>query len=365
MRLALAALLVACSAPSRSEQPRTSSAAYRDPAMWLCRPDLPGDACRGDLATTELLPDGGKLVRAHAPATDAPVDCFYIYPTIDLNLIPGNHVDFSNLASFRKTAGAQIARLSEVCNIYAPLYRQATIATYVSSRGDQQHFFDVAYSDVAAAFHAYLLHFDRGKPIVIVGHSQGAQHAAHLLRDTFDQSDALRPRLLVALPIGFTVDLPDGATTGGTFEHLAPCTRPDETACFVAYMSLRAGDPPSVFAAKLPPGHHAACVDPATGPTLRESVFPTGDRAGKLGVTTPYVSVSGFYRAACETFRDGRAFLAIAEAREPGDRRPSLIDLGNPIGGLHIYDMQLAQGDLIELVRVKTAAYLAAHRRSM
>ncbi len=315
--------------------------------MWLCRPDLPTDACRGDLTTTELLPDGGRVVHAHAPAKDAPVDCFYIYPTVDLSALPGNHVDFSDLASQRKAAAAQIARFSEVCNVYAPLYRQATISTYLAGKATQDRFFEVAYSDIAAAFHAYLVHFDRGRPIVIVGHSQGSQMAARLLHDTFDQSDVLRPRLLVAMPIGFTAEVP------GTFDHLAPCTRPDETACFVAYMSIREGDTPGGFGPELAPGHRAACVDPATGPTLRESVFPSNGRAA-----TPYVSVRDFYRAHCSARADGRDRLEIAEARVPGDRRPSIVDLGKSLGGLgmHIYDVQLAQGDLIELIRIKLAA---------
>ena len=345
----------ACSLPSRDEHVRTTSTAYRDASMWLCRPDLPTDACRGDRATTEIGPDGDRVVHGDAIASDAPVDCFYIYPTVDLALVPGNHTDFSDLARIRSTAAAQVGRFSEVCNVYAPLYRQATIATYVSSRDDQQHIFDVAYSDIAAAFHAYLVHFDRGKPIVIVGHSQGAQMAARLLHDTFDQNAALRSRLLVAMPIGFSVDVPDGRATGGTFDQLAPCTRRDELGCYVAFMSIVAGDTPSSFVKKPPPGHHDVCVDPAAGDTLAESVFPAQHRDG---ATTPYVAVKDFYRARCSTRSDGRAFLEISEARVPGDRRPSLVDLDKFHGGLglHVFDFQLTEGDLVELIRAKTAA---------
>ena len=334
---------------------RTSSVAYRDPALWLCRPDLPSDACRGDLTTTVIAADGSRTVERHAPR-EAAVDCFYIYPTLDLSLIPGNHVDFSDLAKIRKTAGAQIARFSEVCNVYAPLYRQATIATYIASKGEQRRFFDVAYSDIAAAFHAYLSHFDRGRPIVIVGHSQGSQMAARLLHDTFDQSDALRPRLLVAMPIGFAVDVPDGAQVGGTFEHLPPCTRAEQTACVIAYRSLAEGDKPSRWIADAPAGHHALCVEPSGRGVLSESIFPAADR--KLDVATPYVSVRDFYRARCVSAPRGRDYLEIAEGRTPGDRRPRLVDLEKNHGGLglHVYDLQLAQGDLIALIRAKLAA---------
>jgi hypothetical protein len=353
MKWLLALALVACST-SRHEQVRTTDAAYLEPQWWVCRPDLPSDGCRGDLATTVLLADGSRVIEPHAPAHDATIDCFYIYPTVDLSLVPGNHVDFTDLAKIRATAAAQIARFSEVCNVYAPLYRQATIATYFATKGDQTKFFDVAYSDIAEAFHAYLTHFDRGHRIVIIGHSQGSQMAARLLNDLFDQDPAMRARLLVAMPIGFTVEIPNAAATGGTFQHLAPCTRVDETQCIVSYLTIADGDSPNKLTNKVPEGRHALCVDPTDRPTLRESVFPVTSK--KLGVTTPYVSLRDFYRAHCTDDPHGRNYLAISEM--PDDPRPHLIDLGKSMGGLglHKYDLQFTQGDLIELIRAKAAS---------
>jgi hypothetical protein len=338
-------VIIACST-SRHEDVRTSSAAYLDAAWWVCRPDLATDACRGDLTTTVLLADGSSRVEPHTPAHDAAIDCFYIYPTVDLSLVPGNHVDFSNDAKIRATAAAQIARFSEVCNVYAPLYRQATIATYFSTKGDQHHFFDVAYSDIEAAFDAYLATWNHGHRIAIIGHSQGSQMAARLLQEKFDNDPAMRARLLVAMPIGFTVEVPDG-----TFKHLEPCVRPDETGCIVSYLSIADGDAPNKLTNKVSAGHHALCVNPSQTGTLRESVFPTSGT--KLGFETPYVALRDFYQAHCTNDPSGRDYLAISET--PNDPRPKLIDLGKSMGGLglHKYDLQFTQGDLIELIRAK------------
>lgn len=335
--------LVAC-ATSRNEQVRTSSEDYRDAKWWVCRPDLPTDACRGDLATTILEPDGKRTVEQHAPARDSKVDCFYIYPTVDLSLLPGNHVDFSNLDEIKKTAAAQIARFSEVCNVYSPLYRQATIATYFSTKGDKEHFFDVAYSDIAAAFAVYRAQFAADHRIVIIGHSQGSQMAMRLLNDVFDNDPAMRARLVVAMPIGFTVEVP------GTFPHLKPCESADQTGCVVSYLSIAAGDEPSRFVNKVPKGSHALCVAPNEASTLRESVFPS---RGKY--PTPYVAVRDYYTAHCLDEPNGSNYLAIAEAPWPNDQRPHLVDLGKSNGGLgmHVYDLQFTQGDLIELIRRK------------
>ena len=80
-------------------------------------------------------------------------------------------------------------------------------------------------------------------------------------------------------------------------------------------------------------------------------MFPAS--GNKLGLTTPYVSLRDFYRAHCTDDPNGRNYLAISEL--PDDPRPHLIDLGKSMGGLglHPYDLQFTQGDLIELIRAK------------
>ena len=365
MRAAITMLLAvaACHGPGKTEQPSRSSAAYDDAAMWLCRPDVATDACHGNLDATELLPDGTRkiipFVRAAGPDA-AQVDCFYIYPTVDLDLRSGNHTDFKDRSKIDAVVRAQIARFAEVCNVYAPLYRQITIGTYVfASAAEKQRYSAIAYSDIVAAFHAYLTRFDRGHRIVIIGHSQGAELASRLLHDTFDSNDALRARLLVAMPIGFDANTPDGATVGGSFEHLAACTTDDETGCIVAYRSIAIGDTPGKKTFRLPPGRRAICVNPGgagASDTPLVSIYPSKD--GKDDVTTPYVIARDVYRSRCVRDPDGKDFLEIHESALPGDQRPRKIDIGKFHGGLglHIFDLTLPQGDLIELIRRKAAA---------
>src|SRR5580704_6473194 len=108
MRIAMVVLVLAACSASRHEQVRTSSAPYRDAAMWLCRPDLPFDACRGDLTTTEIAADNTRTIVQHPIAAERPVDCFYIYPTVDLTLLAGNHTDFTDIAKQKATAEAQV-----------------------------------------------------------------------------------------------------------------------------------------------------------------------------------------------------------------------------------------------------------------
>src|SRR5271170_1799716 len=123
------ALLGSCAAPPPAVPAVPETKRYDDPSAWLC---LPGrdDACARDLSATVLHPDGTRTIERRAPAGDPKIDCFYVYPTVDLSLIPGNHDDFQDLTAMSAVAASQAARFRETCAVYAPLYRQVTIGSY-------------------------------------------------------------------------------------------------------------------------------------------------------------------------------------------------------------------------------------------
>lgn len=77
---------------------RYSSPKYADPQQWLCRPDLPESRCRADLGATEIHPDHPRAPAPHVPAASTKVDCFYVYPTVDLGVVPGNLKGISSIS---------------------------------------------------------------------------------------------------------------------------------------------------------------------------------------------------------------------------------------------------------------------------
>jgi pimeloyl-ACP methyl ester carboxylesterase len=345
------------------------SSRYADDALWLCRPDLPRDRCRADLSATEIHPDRSRTVVPFVPAAAPKVDCFYVYPTVDLSIVPGNHTDFADLEPMARTAAAQFARLGEVCRLYAPLYRQITIGTYVFGKEQREERLSVAFSDVADAFAHYLGQHNQGRKIVLVGHSQGAEMVVRLLRRFFEDDPVIRERLLLALPIGGWVEVPPGKVTGGTFASIPVCTRPDELGCVVAYRTHREGsrfDPgPSAPA----PGMTTVCVNPAdregAGDGERRpfsrTLLPANRRLlrGLEGVTTPFVIFPSYYAGRCVDGPRGYRYLAVSEVSAPGDRRESPFDLSQMLldgaMGTHILDFQFPQGDLLDLVARRAA----------
>ena len=93
---------------------------------WLCGPGVANDPCRPSLSTTLYR---GWDVRAgrFTPRRDRDrgVDCFYVYPTVSNQptRLATKRVD----PEIRSIALYQAARFSQVCRVYAPVYRQATV----------------------------------------------------------------------------------------------------------------------------------------------------------------------------------------------------------------------------------------------
>jgi hypothetical protein len=351
------------------------SARYSDPRWWLC---LPGraDVCSEGRDTTELKPDGTKAIaRAERQAGADQIDCFYVYPTVDRGLFASNHTDFSDLEPMRSVTFAQAARFGSVCNLYVPLYRQATLGAYLLGADARKPYREVAVSDVVDAFVHYMGQYNRGHKIVLLGHSQGAEMVVALLKQFFDPDPEARARLLLAMPVGWPLEVAAGKTRGGTFENLPACTVSGETGCVVGYRSYDAGHPADPGNALPSPGHESLCVNPAelargsesflgaTVPTKRANE----DWVRRIGgVHTPFVILADFYAGRCMSGQSGFRYLGVFTAPHHGDRRTGPVDLSNGwlhgSMGYHLLDMQFAQGDLIDLVAEASALALKASR---
>jgi pimeloyl-ACP methyl ester carboxylesterase len=345
-----------------------SSAKYRDPKSWLC---LPGrsDACAADLDATELRPDNTRVEVRDTPAPGADqVDCFYVYPTVDLRFGPANHDDFDDLGPMTFTTVAQAARFRYACRLYVPLYRQTTFGTYLRGEEARRPYREVAVSDVVDAFLHYMGQYNQGRKVVLIGHSQGGEMVVELLKRFFDHDPVMRERLLLAMPIGWPMDVLPGQTKGGTFENLPACSHAGETGCIVGYRSYAAGETAKVGTAVPAPGRESLCVNPAElahGKTSFSRAFfhkPPAPLSlvGMDGMATPFVMLRDLYSGQCVEAGNGLRYMAVALSPGPGDQRVSPVNLGlrflHGVLGYHLFDMQFPQGDLVDLVAERARA---------
>jgi len=373
--LAAAALAQAPAAPKND---------YGDKASWLCWPGR-DDACAIDNTATVVKADGSMTREAWAADPNAPVDCFYVYPTVSLD--PGMLSDMTPNAEERRVVEQQLARFGAKCRLYAPMYRQftltalrAAVANGAAPGGPRP---TTPYDDVRDAWNHYLAHENKGRGVVLIGHSQGSGMLTQLIAEEIDGKPAQK-LLVSALLLGTNLPVEAGKDTG-LFKSIPLCREATQTGCAVAYASFRDTVPPpanSRFGRPREPGSTmvTACVNPANlsgGPGELHAYLSAGAMiAADSGappawvkdgpkVDTPFVSVPGLLSAQCAS-SGGFNYLSVHVNADPADPRTDDI-AGDVVAGgvvqkdwgLHLIDANLAMGNLVDLVGAQSQAWLA------
>jgi Protein of unknown function (DUF3089) len=372
----LAASLLAASCSSAATSATTSAggsgSASAASTVWLCRPGMPDDPCTQNLATTAVTATGTTSVSSPKPTTSASFACFYVYGTVSREL--SVNADLTRGKAEIDSALVQATPFSPVCQTYAPIYRQVTLADLAAhpdlNFGPAETV--TAYNSVKAGFEDFLDHELDGRPFVVIGDSQGAAMLNLLLGRLVDDVPALRSRLVTAIILGGNVEVPTGRLVGGTFKHIPACSRLGETGCVIAYSSFPSTPPAdSLFGrpgqgVSLQSGQTArqglqvVCVNPAAlsgGSAALAPVFPSLLRAA----STPWVSYPGLYTARCEQ-SDGASWLNVTKATGPADRRPTVTETGGAAYGYHVWDLSLAQDNLVSDVAAAESTWTLDHR---
>jgi hypothetical protein len=370
----LSAVVFAGIAPVSAQSGRAGRAATQPTeTVWLCRPGLPDNPCESDLTTTVVRSDGSQKVRRATPAKKPPVDCFYVYPTVSAQ--PTVNANLNIDPELIAVAQTQASRFSQVCRVYAPVYPQLTIAAIGGSATQEAR--ATAYAGVLSAWKEYLTKYNRGRGVVFIGHSQGSGMLTQLLKSEIDPNPKLRRRTVSALLLGSNVRVAKGKKVGGDFQHLSACERNTQAHCVVAYSMFsetppanalfgRVGTGPRAGSGQDPSTLQVLCVNPAslkgTGtlqPFLRTTRFPgpIGAAAGDPpSAPTPWVEYPKLYSARCEQTPDS-TWLQVTDIGAPDAPRLPVRSSLPPTWGLHLGDVNLALGNLVDLVRHQAAAY--------
>lgn len=384
---ASAMLLALAATPTPAAQTPASPASRNDYANgdnWLCRPGR-ADACAIDLSTTVVAAGGTLAHEEFHAASDPAIDCFYVYPTVSMQAAA--NADMSVDAEERGVAKLQFARFASKCRLFAPLYRQMTIAQLRKAlagegTGDQA----LAYGDIVDAWNYYLQHDNHGRGVVLVGHSQGSGELKRLLQQEFD-GKPLAKQLVSAILAGTHVFVPKGREIGGTFKAIPLCRKTAQIGCVIVYNSFRATSPPAADALTEridDPQLVDACVNPAKlagGSGELKPYFAAHERGFgntqpalpwvKDGpdVTTPFVTVPGMLSAECASNANA-TYLAISVHPDPSgkradDFRGDVFTHGQvrPRWGLHVIDVELAMGNLLDIVDAQARVWQMRHPR--
>src|SRR6266540_2938003 len=209
----------------------------------------------------------GKLTKeTWAADPNAPVDCFYVYPTISTDPTPNSdmNADPAELNVIKQ----QFARFASKCKPYAPLYRQVTLvglrrmlapgATVTLDQGLQ-------YDDVKDAWNYYLKNDNKGRGVVLVAHSQGSFILNRLIREEID-GKPIQSKMISAILLGTVIAVPKGKDVGGSFQHVPLCKSASQVGCVITFASFRSNilPPANTLFGKVPDANMAAaCTNPA------------------------------------------------------------------------------------------------------
>ena len=360
---------------------------YADAKSWLCRPGG-HDACDVDQTTTIVAADG-KLTRETWTANpNAPIDCFYVYPTVSTDQTPNSDMtpDPAELNVIRQ----QFARFASQCRPYAPMYRQVTLAglrrLLAGGGGGGALQNGPQYDDIKDAWHHYLQHENHGRGFVLVAHSQGSFILTRLVREEID-GKPIQSRMLSAILLGTTIAVPKGKDVGGTFAHVPLCKSPTDLGCVITYGSFRSTVPPpaNTLFGKVPDANmEAACTNPAAlgggsgelrayldakGQTITNTIAPKPWVTPEQPIDTPWISVPGLLTAKCTSNENASGYLEVTVHGNPSDPRVDDVvgDIGAPPNvlanwGLHLIDVNLAMGNLVDIVAQQAKAYTSRKR---
>ncbi len=308
------------SAPAPRSGPDYSSA-----DAWIARPDIAHNAAG-------WLPEG--LERA----TPGDAAIFYVHPTTYLKGDRWNAPLFERESGWRDQlfVQSQASAFNGAGQVWAPRYRQAAYGAFLLDSEDSAKALDLAFSDVSAAFDAFLAKAGNG-PLILAGHSQGALHLIRLLRERRQQ---IGGRLVAAYVVGWPVDVKADLPALG----IPACTSASQSRCLLSWLTF--GDPPNPSLILSgwrettgPTGERRSaknilCVNPLTG--AQDGAAPPAANPGTLSPSGDFTSatlVPGSVGAHC----DGGLLILDGEI-------PPLGPYVLPGNNYHVYDYALFWG---------------------
>ncbi len=233
-------------------------------------PPRPDYALQKSWAALPAMKDSADALPPHPGLKDgqagAKVDVFFIHPTLYFKGKSWN-ADIADKRTNKLVDKYSIRQQASVfngsCKVYAPRYRQATLASFRDGDKDGRTALDTAYSDIRDAFRYYLEHYNNGRPFIIASHSQGTFHATRLIGEFVDKDPALRKLFVAAYLVG-------GSTPRNAYTTILPCDSAAQPGCYMAWHCRKWG---TIYAPKTEknanwPGYDNVevyeCVNPLT-----------------------------------------------------------------------------------------------------
>lgn len=348
--------------------------ASAEDTVWLCKPGDPQDLCAGSIeGKNPAYPGHPETPLGYTRPADAPIDCFYLYPTQSGQATPNSNLDKDDPIL---RVGVQQARMfSTVCDVYAPMYRQVTFS---GSQANYNPDVETAYQSALSGFKDYLANHNNGRGFILIGHSQGSAHTARLINEEIDGDAELRDRMVGAIAPGANIHVPVGELKGGMYQNVPACSALGEIGCLIAFSTYKGypGDTAQysrlnsgywIHKVQRPDpatGYEVVCVNPARLDGSNGILKPLINLEYAFGVPdveknpAPWIGQPDYYAAECDR-QNGAHWLNLRTLDTPGDGRADLAQLiVGESSNYHVPEVNLTEGNLLAVSKAQSHAYL-------
>ncbi len=282
----------------------------------------------------------------------------------------GLQADRSIDPEMRSIALYQAARYSRDCRVFAPAYRQISLRGLLDPTAITGKMRATAYADVRDAWREYLRKYNKGRGVLLIGHSQGTYVLRALIPREIDGKPSVRRRVIAAYLLGGNVLVKKGEDAGGDFKNVPACRLNTQIHCVVAYSIFNAPVPEDArFGRSTDSKTEVLCTNPANlkgGSGKLDTIQPAapfapGTTIGILtasigfslpNVSTAWIEADDAFRARCVN-EGGANVLQTA----PLNGAPTLNALPDQGWGLHLTDANLPLGNLAALFRRQITSY--------
>ena len=221
---------------------------------------------------------------------DKGADVFYIYPVCWLRsdgeppICPIDHPEMRTTA--RIVLQLQASLFDTVANIYAPYYRQLDGATILNEPdfAVRSRTLDREPAiDIAAAFDYYIKHYNRRKPFILAGHSEGAMLVKKLLFGYLKNNPDIYERMIAAYVIGYSITDREIAEN----PHVRFAQRADDVGVVISYNTAA----PGMTAPNLTAENGALVINPISWTTTETTAAADQNLGAYLYIDGSYTTL--------------------------------------------------------------------------
>ena len=362
----------------RSSSPVTRATSTRPTSTGSAAPTSPQTRAAATSTRRSWPPTApsprSRSIAARKPRSTASTSI----PTVRLG-DEGNAAFDGNYKEETFTVRTQAARFGKECGVYAPLYRQRTLTAPYNPTSTTSA---IAYADVLDAFRYYLGNLNQGRPFVLMGHSQGSGHLRRLITEEIDPN----PKLARPHDLGAAAGRSRGCARREGRRRIVQARRRVSRPVRRRLRDQLLLVPLDVAAAGRTRSSPRARAGPAGG--VHQPGQPRRRRR-TVGVVLRHGSDRPAHRPRVPRVRCGRwptrprsprpssrcrasfrrrastpARSPICELTANADPGPRADDIGGdltPQWGMHLVDVNVALGNLIDLVGTQAKAWQTAH----